>query len=466
MRTLLTRLTPFLITLVLLVSAWLPSAQAQQPDAGKPPAAAPAMGPPTPPPAPPIPAHEQTPAEALAQDAGEYAQQFGVALDEAERRLRAQEESVALTDRLEEVYKDRVAGISIEHSPAWRIAVFLTGTQPVPEQRAMLGGMSVPIVFRTGAKATRERVIWAMTYHQPQIRALLANPPAMGLDPRTGELVIVVGPKTVAAYGKPEALKARVAELAGVPVQIRVQDRIDVNLDVEGGSRLEGVSPTDGKRYVCTSGFVVTDGLRNAVVTAAHCEDGLTYLDPARGATPLSFVAQWGWGYRDVQVHLADPAVALRPLFYADTARTLARPVTGQRSRESTRAGDFLCHRGEKTGYHCAVVELTDFAPAGDLCGGPCLPTWVTVAGPHCRGGDSGGPVFVGTVAFGIVKGASYRPDGSCAFYYYMSTDYLPSGWSLLRAPPAAEEPVIAAASHGAAGGAAPAPQHVRQRRR
>ncbi|MFK9326040.1 hypothetical protein ACJEKX_23930, partial [Escherichia coli] len=87
----------------------------------------------------------------------------------------------------------------------------------------------------------------------------------------------------------------------------------------------------------------------------------------------------------------------------------------------STRAGDFVCHRGERTGYSCALVQLTDFAPAGDLCGGACLPTWVTVAGPTCKGGDSGSPVFSGTTALGVLKGASYRGDGSCVFYFYMS---------------------------------------------
>jgi hypothetical protein len=81
-------------------------------------------------------------------------------------------------------------------------------------------------------------------------------------------------------------------------------------------------------------------------------------------------------------------------------------------------------------------VELLDFAPAGELCGGACLPTWVTVAGPSCKGGDSGGPVFSGTAAFGVVKGASYRRDGSCAFYFYMSLDYLPAPWSLLVGTP------------------------------
>jgi hypothetical protein len=42
--------------------------------------------------------------------------------------------------------------------------------------------------------------------------------------------------------------------------------------------------------------------------------------------------------------------------------------------------------------------------------------------------------VFAGTTALGVLKGGSYRSDGSCAFWFYMSTDYLPDGWSLIRA--------------------------------
>jgi len=199
------------------------------------------------------------------------------------------------------------------------------------------------------------------------------------------------------------------------------------------------VGTVDGKRYACTTGFVVSDGVRNGVVTAAHCPDTLSYVgkrpsDGSREEWPLAFVGQWGWGYQDVQVNVATaPDVGYAPLFYADTAKTLARPVATWRYRTSTRAGDFVCHRGERTGYSCAVIAMVDFAPAGDLCGGACLPTWVAVEGPTCKAGDSGAPVFEGSTALGLVKGGTYRRDGTCLFYYYMSTDYLPQGWTLLH---------------------------------
>ena len=372
----------------------------------------------------------QTAVEAMVQDAREYARANGVSLAEALNRLRAQEESVAATDRIRQAYRDRLAGIAIEHQPAYRIVVLLTGSEPIPDQTVEAGGIDVPILFRTGAAATVDQLLVALDDHRAEIQAALSAPAGIGIDPRTGELVVMVRSADVAAAGS-DALAARLAAIAAVPVRVRVLDRPDLNLDAEGGSRVEGVDPANGRRFACTTGFVVTDAAETGIVTAAHCPYTLTYYDPDGSKLPLRFAGAWGARYQDVQVQLSDRA--LRPLFYADTAKTTARTVTSWRNRASTRAGDFVCHRGERTGYSCAQVELIDYAPPADLCGGPCDAVWTTVAGPSCKGGDSGGPVFVGGIAFGILKGGSYRRDGTCNFYYYMSTDYLPPGWSLLH---------------------------------
>ena len=371
-----------------------------------------------------------SPAQALEQDSAEYALQNGVPVEEAARRLRAQEESVAATDRLQEKYRHRLAGISIEHYPQYRIVVLLTGRERVGEQSVFAGGMHVPILFRTGAKATREAVIAAIRRHGATIRSALRGAQGMGLDPRTGELVLMVRRPDAERHGVAE-MERRLVQLAGVPSRVRVLDGTTANADLRGGARIVGPDAVTGRHNYCTTGFVVTDGARTGIVTAAHCPDAPTYLDPGGGEIELSFGGQWGWSYQDVQLHVSDRAQ--RPLFYADTAKSAARTVAGQRTRSSTRAGDAVCHRGETSGYSCSEVELVDYAPPGDLCGGPCDAVWVTVGGPSCRPGDSGGPVFSGNTAFGIMKGATYTHEGQCAFYFYMSTDYLPDGWSLLR---------------------------------
>ncbi len=374
----------------------------------------------------------QTPQEALTQDAGEYAARYSVPLDQAERRLRAQEESVVATDAIAARFADRLAGIAVEHSPAFRIVVLLTGHMPVADERLYVAGIVVPVVYRTGAVATRGEVVAAIERHQAAIRAAAPRAPGLGLDQRTGEMVVTLNRADIGAYGR-DALITELTLATGVPVRLRAVDLPDADSLLDGGGRVVGVSQVDGRRYACTAGFVVSDGVRAGVATAAHCPDTLAYVGADRREVPLTFVDQWGWGYQDVQLHLA--AEPLRPFFHPDTAKARLRPVTGSRRRASTRAGDFTCHRGERSGYSCAEVELTDFAPSGDLCGGACTPTWVTVGGPVCRSGDSGGPVFVGTVAIGLLKGASYDAAGGCNFYYYMSTDFLPAGWSVLRRP-------------------------------
>ncbi len=388
----------------------------------------------------------QSAAEALRQDAGEYAAHFGVSPDTALLRLQAQQASAGLAERLAERFPDRLAGVSVEHLPDYRLVVLLTGSDPVPDERIFAGGMLVPVVFRTGAPANRLQLLTAVAEHQAAIRALLPHPPAMGIDARTGTLVVYVSAGDAERFA-PGELRTRIADLTGVPVRIAAVDRpgeelAGVGQGEAGGAAIAGgarvVGSANGGRYSCTTGYVVTDGSRTGIATAAHCPDTLRYAGGGAGVE-LPFAGQWGWGFQDVQLNLSP--FPSGPLFFADSARTTLRPVEAVRARAATRAGDWVCHRGERTGYSCAEVELVDFAPAGDLCGGACLASWVTVRGPVCKSGDSGGPVFAGTTALGILKGGSYRRDGSCAFYYYMALDYLPQGWSVLRAPAASPVP-------------------------
>jgi hypothetical protein len=381
------------------------------------------------------PAVVQTSAEAFAQDAVGYGLRFGVTPDEAAARLRALQASAVFTDRIRQTYRDRLVGISIDHQPVLRIAVLLTGSAPVADTSIAVAGMVIPVTFRTGASASGDDVIRAMLQRGPELNALLPQARGMGLDPRSGELVILVR-NADAVRPDLAAIRDQAERLTGVKVRFDLADREVTNLSLAGGARIEGIHPADGRRYACTTGFVVTDGSRTGIATAAHCPDALDYQDPAGGTVPLAFAGQWGARTQDVQINVAQvdagPATT-QPLFYADRRHGALRSVAAARSRLSTRAGEWLCHYGESSGYSCAEVELTQFAPPGLLCGGACAPTWVTVRTNDCRSGDSGGPVFSGDVAFGITKGGSGGRTSRCNFYFYMSTDFLPTGWRLLR---------------------------------
>jgi hypothetical protein len=368
----------------------------------------------------------ETREQALAEDAAQYAAQFGVPVDESLRRLKAQQASVPATEAIAAEFADRLAGISIEHKPDYRIVVLLTGSQPVAERSAA----GVTIVFRTGARATRAQAVAAMRKHLIDFRGALPGARGAGYDQRTGEIVLLVTPADASRIGI-DAIRARAEELSGVPVRVVANELNETDMSVEGGGLVEGLNTITNRRNRCTSGFVVTNGEIDAITTAAHCPDQLTYIDRDGSSSPaLPMIGSWGLGYRDVQIN--GSADSPDPYFYANRGAGSLRAVETWRSVASTRAGDFVCHYGTSSGYSCATVELTDYAPPGDLCGGPCSPTWVTVKGPSCIPGDSGGPVFSGDVAFGIAKGINRDDQGRCLFYYYMSTDYLPPPWRLL----------------------------------
>ena len=364
--------------------------------------------------------------EALAEDATQYAGQFRVAPDEALRRLKAQQDSVATTDAIAREFRGRLAGISIEHAPDYRIVVLLTGSEPVADRT----GADVPVVFRTGAKATHEQAVAAMRRHLIDFRRDLPGARGAGYDQRTGEVVLLITPADASRLGI-DAIRKRAEEISGVPVRAVINELIESNMSVDGGGRVEGLNVLTNRRNRCTTGFVVTNGEINAITTAAHCPDQLTYIDRDGTSSPtLPMIGSWGAAYRDVQIN--GSATSPDPLFYADRGAGSLRKVETWRNVAGTRAGEFVCHYGESSGYSCATVELTDYAPPGALCGGPCSPSWVTVRGPSCIPGDSGGPVFSGDVAYGIAKGINRDDSGRCLFYYYMSTDYLPPPWRLL----------------------------------
>ena len=357
----------------------------------------------------------QTQAEALADDAIQYAAQFGVTPDEAVRRLQAQQGSVGAIEAVRTEFANRLAGISIEHLPDYRIVVLLTGDEPVADR----GSAGVPVIFRTGAKATHVQAVAAMRKHLIDLRADLPNARGAVYDQLTGKVVLLVTIADARRFGA-DAIRARAERVGGVPVRVVVNELRESNLGIEGGGRVEGTSTVTGRQSVCTTGFVVTNGEVGAIATAAHCPDELTYVDGDGAATALPLIGSWGLGYQDVQLNGSPDS--FQPLFYSNRGAGTLRRVTTWQNVASTPAGEFVCHYGESSGYSCAVVELTDYAPPGELCGGPCSPTWVTVRGPGCLAGDSGGPVFSGSVALGIAKGVNRTVAGHCLFYSYMST--------------------------------------------
>nr|WP_314442789.1 hypothetical protein [uncultured Sphingomonas sp.] len=370
------------------------------------------------------------PEQALAADAERYAAAFSVTPEEALRRLQQQRASIAVSDSLRVRYGDRLASISIVHRPEWHLLVRLTPGEQPPDAVETSGGLTVPVRFTVNAASTRANAVRLLDHHRHLLPRLIPGYRGAGVDPVTGGLVVMQRPGAdERAAGEVEAL---LAARLGLPVRVRRLDAVLVDSAAIGGGRVEGPN-AEGRRFRCTTGFVVRNGAGQVgITTAAHCPDTLTWRGPDGEERLLPMLGAWGAAQNDIQIHGGvGPAEAL---VFSDTAKATVRPVTSWATRPMTRPGDWLCLRGESSGYACSEVELTDFAPPSDLCGGLCTSSWVTMRGPECRRGDSGAPIFLGSVAYGTLKGGAYTGSGGCAFSYYQSVDYLPEDWRVLTA--------------------------------
>ncbi|UUR07736.1 S1 family peptidase [Sphingomonas glaciei] len=371
-----------------------------------------------------------SPEQALAADAERYAAAFGVSAEEAGHRLDQQRASTVVTDRLRVRYRERLASISVVHRPDWHLLVRLTpGEQPANTVETA-GDLPIPVRFTTDAAATRAAGIRLLDQSRYLLPLLIPGYRGAGLDPRTGGLVVMQRP---ASDQRPASeVESLLAARLGLPVRVRRLDAVLVDSAAIGGGRVEGPN-AEGRRFRCTTGFVVRDAAgKLGITTAAHCPDTLIWRATDGEERLLPMLGAWGAAQNDIQIHgRIGPA---EPLVFSDRDKKVVRPIITWATRPMTRPGDWLCLRGESSGYACSEVELTDFAPPGDLCGGLCTSSWVTMRGPECRRGDSGAPIFLGSVAYGTLKGGAYTASGGCAFSYYQSVDYLPEGWRLLTA--------------------------------
>ncbi|GAA4028410.1 hypothetical protein GCM10022281_04090 [Sphingomonas rosea] len=366
--------------------------------------------------------------DALQQDAASYATAFGLTGDEALLRLRQQRASIAVTERLRVRFADRLASIRIVHRPSWGVVVTLAGTDVPPDTVEQSDGLPIPVGFIGGAGSTRAAALRLLDAERGRLPGLVPGYRGAGVDPASGGLVVM---QRLSVDPRPQAEVERdLTATLGLPVRVRRLDAVMSDSAAIGGGRVVGPN-SEGRLFRCTTGFVVKNASGQlGITTAAHCPDTLNWRGPDGEERLLPMLGSWGAAQNDIQIN---GGVGLaEPLLFSDTGKTSVRPVTSWATRPMTRVGDWLCLRGESSGYACSEVELTDFAPAGQLCGGLCTNSWVTLRGPRCKSGDSGAPIFLGSVAYGTLKGGAYLPDGGCAFSYYQSVDYLPEGWRVL----------------------------------
>ena len=340
---------------------------------------------------------EATVSDGMAHDAQVYADIWEIDLDEAVRRLQLQTTIGEFGGVLKRNEADTYAGHWVKHgseADEFGVVVKFTGDgeQTIGEysQYVENGPLANMVEVRTA-----EVTMQALKDKSSDTLAVLNDLDTsfeMGINVKENRVDVFVadlnrlqtrmGTANVQLPSKVELVE--VAELSKPAV------------DIYGGLNIS-----------CTSGFSVehSDGTLG-ITTAGHCENDLEYngndLDYVDGEFNESVDLQW---------HEA-PGFTIRNLAY--WGHTYPRYIYGTVLVHDQSVEDFVCKYGRANGYHCGNITHVDFTPTYGGSNPACHPnsdcdwtnTFVRVEKSNtdiCATGDSGGPVMLGSDAYGTI---------------------------------------------------------------
>ncbi|MCJ0829148.1 S1 family peptidase [Acinetobacter sp. NIPH1876] len=383
---------------------------------------------------------------ALKSDSAKYAQLTKIDPEKAYRRFLTEDYSAKIVEELRAKYKDRLAGIYIEHEPYSKIVVKLVGnskernkalTIPQP-QFSKLKQSNIPlelkVEFEENAQYTNQQLNDLLDNHINEIKQIYPNLQGSYVDEKTGEIVL-----TILKSNDDLTKLNQVKSLLNIPIRLMYIGAPLSREAVRGSGTI--INSTTGEG--CTTGFVVkqTSGSTTGVATAGHCGQNNTtasYTGVDGASHTLTPQSSSLTSTTDVKWYTTNGTNEAK--FYAESSTT-PRTLTGRRSQASTAVGQNYCHYGITTGFSCGDVTSVAYKPVqsnGDPLCGPnnniqCSNTWIALVPPSsspglaCAGGDSGGPWFISTVAVGIHSMGASRGNsiGQCDLAIYMSTDRL-----------------------------------------
>lgn len=220
---------------------------------------------------------------------------------------------------------------------------------------------------------------------------------AWGIDPSTGQLMVTVARMAPAAG---VARLAAVARRFGYVVRIvrtasRVEEQALSAPADDTGVLLGGDSMSDGK-IICSVGFVMERDGVPYVLTAGHCTAGLPTWQDIGPSAASEFP---GTDYGLVRDDEADAAGDV------DLYDGTAQPIT---SVGTAAVGERVCASGQTTKVTCGQVTAVDVTVDygdGDVVRG------LIATNVHTDHGDSGGPLFDGSIGLGVVSGGDGATD-------------------------------------------------------
>lgn len=336
-------------------------------------------------------------------DAHVYAEEIGVPLAEAQRRLALQLQLGDVEKALQEKAGDIFAGLWIEHRPAFGVEVRFTDEARGRRLLApLLAGIATD--FRVAAAPASLRQLEAL--QEAALAQLRAARVAADVD------LDVRGNRVEILATAPDAVRSAIASFAAED-----QDRVQVVPVDRLGVLENGTLPMRGGRplLTCSSGFTARNaGGSVGVLTSAHCGDTQDYTD---WDVAIPFVSGTFSGSRDVQFHNRHCYLTVPNEFDSGLG---IRQVTATQARDNQVVGSQVCRYGMTTPHRCGLISSKSYCPSVIPS---CSGTFVRVAPTNgvylSDAGDSGGPWFSNTTAFGIHTGSVGPVDS-----FYMPINY------------------------------------------
>lgn len=356
-------------------------------------------------------------------DSAVYASIMGVGEVEAARRLELQRLAGTFEVELRAAAPDIFAGLWIEHQPEFSIEVRFTD---------VYRGREVVDALRTGPlEGVAVNVDWA----EISLADLEALQERAMADARAARV-----PVDVDIDVRTQRIELRTTDLTSLEGVLaafaaRHPNRLDL-VAVDGLARPDQLQPLRGGRpfWGCTTGFTVRNSVGSpGVLTAAHCGNSQIYEDTWQ---TLPFRGEIFGGSHDVQWHGRACNMTVPNEFDSGIG---IRQVTGTMHRDQQVVDSMVCRNGMTTSYRCGFIRSKNFRPGGPNYPGSWNSTFIRVGAyastpsPFSAGGDSGGPWFLETVAYGIHSGR--LSDDPLGDRFYTAINYVSNlGVSVLTA--------------------------------
>jgi hypothetical protein len=363
----------------------------------------------------------RNPQESLAYDAAWYAEDQSIALEEAIRRLTLAKAIGRFAAILAEKEKDSFAGSWLTHAPEFRAHIAFTQNGEELLDSYLKDSSLRAVITLESATFTYEALRGEQVELAEHIIDDLEIDATVGINQQANRIEV----KVLNVAPLRAIMMAEEPRIEDMVTFVEVEELPKPELNDYAGLRQTGKG--DGTVPKGTSGFIVYKGTKPSLkfhTTAGHIEGTVWVYGGTPNRRRLPFYREYWGGPYDFQLHRI-PSTITPKAWAVDNVGNDGTPyyreVTNMQYSFGMEVNDLVCHYGSNTGYSCGYITQTDMCMEVDEEYG-C--PYVEVINAKHGGGDSGGPWYQGSVAFGTHVGGGGAYSVFMPFEAYVLNGY------------------------------------------